>query len=261
MAERDNREVVGQENASRLSDAIAALRLDLRIGRFGEFWSGVKGVSQQFRDCRLSKVDRERLWSEFGSLCEEAKSQQARTRKHRENVSRQKRNLVTQKLDDAYYQAKGATSTSELKVAGRLLAEALSWMKPGWSQVSLGDDLVSLNDGRLTSEDHDACWERWKEIKETIDWRWKEFRTEWTRKQGTERARRIERIDKAKLVIRSLENQIDHCRGLQRGAKSSDFEGTVQGWIDEKQSKIRDIEESIRRDEDVIADIDRRLSR
>jgi hypothetical protein len=262
MAESDNRETACAENVQRLSTAIAALRSDLQIGRVADFWRGVKGVSQLFREAKaLRKTDRDRLWAEFDVLCQQAKNEQARTRERRDEVSRQKSDLVQHKLNDAYHQAKGATSTSELKVAGRLLAEALSWMKPGWSQVSVGDDLVHLNDGRLNKDDHDVCWARWKEVKETIDWRWREFKEQWAHKQETERARRIERINKAKSVIRQLEGQIDHCRDLQRGAKSWEFESRVQGWIDEKEAKIRDIEESIRRDEDVIADIDRRLSR
>ena len=60
-------------------------------------------------------------------------------------------------------------------------------------------------------------------------------------------------------MIRRLEDQIDHCRDLQRNAKSWDFESKVQGWIDEKLDKIRDIEESIRKDEASISDIDRKL--
>src|ERR1700752_4037222 len=122
-------------------------------------------------------------------------------------------------------------------------------MKPGWKQVGLMDDLFHINDGRMTPEDHDACWERYLEVRETIAWKRQEIHGAWVDRQETERARRVELINKARSVIRSLESQIDHCEDLLRNAKSSDFESRVQGWIDEKEAKIRDIEESIQRHE------------
>lgn len=260
MGDREDWRVASSENASRLEHAIGDLRSSLSAGRFADFWGRVKDVSSLFRNLRpIAGEDRERLWSEFGSLCEYAKTQQVRLREQRVETSRKKREVVEHKLRDAHYQAKAATSGSDLREANRLLAEAHSWMKAGWSQVSLGDDLISLNDGRMTREDHDACWQRAKEIKETIDWKYREFKESWRAKQGEERSRRVERVNKARTAIYNLERQIDHCRDLQSGAKSWEYESKVQGWIDEKVAKVRDIEESIRRDEDVIADIDRRL--
>lgn len=264
---QDDWRAAGGENAKRLEHAIDGMRSDLASHRFPDFWRHVKDVSALFKELKpLAREDRERLWSAFGSLCEQAKSQQGQTQQRRENTSRQKRELVESKLSEAYYQAKGSKSSADVKIADQLLAEALSWMKPGWSQVSVGDDLFHLSDGRMTNSDHDACWERWKEIKETIKWKRQEFHEEWQRKQDAWRAsmqearsRTIDRIDKARSVIRRLEDQIDHCHDLKGGAKSWDFESKVQGWIDEKRDKIRDIEESIRRDEDRITDIDRKL--
>ena len=113
----------------------------------------------------------------------------------------------------------------------------------------------------MEHDDHEACWQRSKEIQETIDWKWKEFKKEWDAKGRGARLRIVDRIDKARSVIRSLDSQIDYCLSQQRGAKSWEFESRVQGWIDEKRAKIADIESSIARDEEKLRDIDRSLNR
>ena len=44
-------------------------------------------------------------------------------------------------------------------------------MNDGWARVSVVDDLVHLNDGRLTKADRDTCWQRWHEVKDLIQQR------------------------------------------------------------------------------------------
>jgi hypothetical protein len=159
MASDDLRET-SADNADRLDRAIGDLRSDLNRGQFKDFWRGVRDVNQLFRSLKpLVREERERLWSAYQSLCEDAKNQRERSERNRGHISTQKRNLVERRLDEAYWQAKSATSSKDLRVASDTLAEALSWMKPGWRQVGVMDDLFHISDGRMTAEDHDACWQ------------------------------------------------------------------------------------------------------
>jgi len=177
MAHPNEWQAVTSDNAATVEHAISNLRLVLDAQQYGDFWTDVKDVSRLFKDLTpLARNDRARLWSDFGSLCERAKEEQARARDRRLAVSRQKRDVVESVLNDAYWQARGAESWTDLARANELLSQARSWMNDGWAQVSLTDDLVHLHDGRLTQADREACWARWHEIKDLIRWRREELR-------------------------------------------------------------------------------------
>lgn len=53
-----------------------------------------------------------------------------------------------------------------------------------------------------------------------------------------------ELIAKNEGVIDSINGQINHCEDLLASARGHDFSSRVQGWISEKKSKIRDIEQT-----------------
>jgi len=267
MSNADDWRQHADANAHRLETAVDSLRRQLRTLDHRAFWAEVREVSRWSNGLKpMRPEDNQRLKSEINKLCEQAKGEEERGRKERVNISRQKRDLVERKISDAHSRARSAPSTAELKIAKQELADALQWMKKGWNHGNLMTDVVNITDGRMTPADHDACWQKHQEAQETIKWKYKEFseawelkQREWRTKTDAARSRTVDRIDKARSVIRRLEDQIDHCRDLQRTAKASDFESQVQGWIDEKRSKIRDIESSIDRDEEKVRDMDRRL--
>jgi vacuolar-type H+-ATPase subunit D/Vma8 len=326
-----------RRNTDRLSQAIAGLSAELERSEYTAFWQQVKQAQSLFRELKPTlREDRERLWGEFGSLCSRAKEQQERQRSQRANISKQKRDLVESKLNEGYYQAKGAGSGSDLRQADDLLEVAKAWMKDGYSGFNLPTQLFTLNDGVMTKADADACWSRYKEIKEIIRWRRKEFsdynythfkekayearglaetepkeakekvrhvqvamkghtlerwqfdeirgildeayhtasgvqkrrHDEWERKQDewrfriqAARSRKLELLEKNRDALRNIENQIDRCRDMLREARSSEHEQRVQGWIDEKFEKIRDIERFNSELEDQVREIDDKLNR
>ncbi|MCC6366825.1 MAG: hypothetical protein IT165_25165 [Bryobacterales bacterium] len=79
----------------------------------------------------------------------------------RADLSRQRRELVQSKLDDTYHQAHGAESGQDLRKAREMLHEVLEMLKD--------------KTNRMLREDHDACWEKYLSVKETIHYRWKEI--------------------------------------------------------------------------------------
>jgi hypothetical protein len=144
--------------------------------QYREFWTHAKEISGMFKTMKpLLREDRERLWAKFNSICEEVKRTQEREKVSRRIDSKQKRDLVESKIKEAYYQAKGARSSSDLSQAKSLLNEALQWMKNGWGGFNVATQLTSLSEGKLTREDRDQCWEKWKEANEVIKFRRQEF--------------------------------------------------------------------------------------
>jgi hypothetical protein len=228
-------------------------------------------------------------------------------------ASAQRRDYLKRLLSDAYFQAHGAESGTDLRKANEMLQEVLEKMKD--------------KSERMLREDHEGCWQRWLEVKETAKWKRKEicdfnyghFRNEaykakgwaeelpkdakakvrevqaemkgrtmekwqfdeirgilddayktaagvsqrrheeWRYKTESAKSRKLELLEKNRNIIRNIEQQIDRCYDMLREARSSEHQYRVQGWIDEKSSKIRDIERSNRELEDQIRNIDSKL--
>jgi hypothetical protein len=228
-------------------------------------------------------------------------------------ASAQRRDFLLSELNDAYYQAHGAESGQDLRRANEMLQAVLEKLKDKTHP--------------MLHEDHDACWQKWVSIKETIkyrrqficDFNYGKFKGEAYEAKGlaeefpreakekvkeTQRAmkgrtmdrwqfdeintvleeafqtasgilrrryeagqekmreaksRKLGRIDHLRDIVSNIQRDIDNCRDKQRDARSSEFANTVQGWIDEKYDKIRDIENTIRELEDVVRDIDSKL--
>ena len=164
-----------EDNVRKIDAELDSLRSRLSEPRinYPEFWNHVKEINAHFRSLTpLTKESRDRLWAELGTVCEAAKSKQAerhRDFENRKQTSRNKRNLVESKIHEAYHQAKGGRSADELAKARQLLKEALAWMKGGWSEFNIPTQLFALDDGKMTKEDHDACWEKWQEANTMLE--------------------------------------------------------------------------------------------
>ncbi len=171
-----------KSNASAIEHEIESLKnghWNLFKRQYREFWAHAKEISGMFKTMKpVLREDRERLWAKFSSTCEETKRTQEREKESRRAASKQKRDLVESKIKEAYYQAKGAQSSSDLSEAKSLLNKALQWMKDGWGGFNVATDLVETalgNEGKLTREDRDQCWEKWKEVNEIIKFRRQEL--------------------------------------------------------------------------------------
>lgn len=65
---------------------------------------------------------------------------------------------------------------------------------------------------------------------------------EWRHNQQ-ERLERLRAIvNKNEEIVQRIMGQIEHCEGLRDNARTSEHADEVQGWIDEKQKKVDDIE-------------------
>jgi hypothetical protein len=180
--DHDKGNEITKSNASAIEYEIESLKnghWNLFKRQYREFWTHAKEISSMFKTMKpLLREDRERLWAKFNSICEEVKRTQERGKESRQIDSKQKRDLVESKIKEAYYQAKGARSTSDLSQAKSLLNEALQWMKDGWGAFNAPTQLVQTalgSEGKLSREDRDQCWEKWKEANEVIGFRRQEL--------------------------------------------------------------------------------------
>jgi hypothetical protein len=169
--DREKRNDLAKSNASALEHEIESLKQNHR-GQPHEFWAHTKEIACMFKTLKpLLREDREALWAEFSSTCEAAKREMESRRDH----SKQKRDIIESKIQEARYQAQGAGTFSELSEAKSMLNEVLQWMKDGWGGFNVATQIIHgmvlLDEGKLLKEDRDQCWEKWKEANDAIKYK------------------------------------------------------------------------------------------
>lgn len=170
-----DRDELSRDQAGRVEAEIEGLR----NGHHGtyhrnyrEFFSHAKQISQLFKESRaILPGERQRLWEQFSALCDHVRQEQNRERESRVNASRVKKEVIEGDIKEAYYWATGSKSVSDLREAERRLARVTERMKDGWGGFTGTTEFfesISGNEGRLTKEDRDYLWGKWREAKAAV---------------------------------------------------------------------------------------------
>jgi Skp family chaperone for outer membrane proteins len=183
--DRSERARQSQANAERLHDEIRSLRTQhsgvLGGVNFKEFWEHSKAVTEMFKTLKpLHPSDRERLWAEVTEIRDEMRSRQSAEREGRERVSQERRSAIMDRVHEAHHTIAGASDLDYLRRADDLLKEAQQMMKGGWNHLGGGFETAITemfsNDGRLTKEDREFCWEHIQEQWEALKYKKEELR-------------------------------------------------------------------------------------
>jgi len=281
-----------KSNASTLQREIERLKnghWNMFKRQYREFWDHAKEISGMFKTLKpLLPEDRERLWTEFNSICEEVKTVSKRESESKRTDSKNKRDLVESKIKEAYYQAKGARTSSELSEAKALLSKALDWMKNGWGGFNISTQIVSsmFSEGKMLKVDSDACWEQWKEANEVIKSRRQElcetnynhFRSKASDSINTthygdarEAKSKVRDIQREMKGTQMSKSQFQEIRGLLddawQKANSRLQEAFREGqrkheeWLSRTQGHIERWNDLIQKNEDVISRIEEQIDR
>lgn len=112
------------------------------------FWTFVKSVNNSFKTLKpIEKHERERLWNKFQSLCEKAKNLQKEQNRSYESKSRELRSNIVAIIESADLHSK-------INYSG--------------SQEKLGRAMDLMKGSKLTKEDREHCWYKWKTVKDTL---------------------------------------------------------------------------------------------
>jgi len=112
------------------------------------FWNSVKSVNNSFKTLKpIEKNERERLWNKFQNLCEKAKSLQKEQNRNYESNSRELRSSIIGIIESADLRSK-------IDYSG--------------SQEKLGKAMNLMKGAKLTKEDREQCWYKWKKVKDTL---------------------------------------------------------------------------------------------
>jgi chromosome segregation ATPase len=213
-----------------------------------------------------SKAERDEAWQTFFNLREDAyrlrrEQFQEKSQQHYNEIGRYLRdaywNALEDEIGDVFTLGLMRTTKEDMKRKGQQLREAgqlLSKLKHEMTnehKAEIHERIVK------TRENHDVFWERHREYQKEKQQIYEQKKQSWEEGQ-TRRQQAKERIaaniDKNKESLRKAEDALDRQRQHRRkleddiaSAYSDSFRERAEGWLDECNDKISDIEESIQR--------------
>lgn len=255
---------------NRLESKVAASQsiFGFQSHQWNEIFELCKEIQEDFKKkIRFpTKAERDEAWQRFFDLREDA--YRLRNEQYEEK-SRQRYNEIDRYLRDAYWNAIEdeigdiftfnlmRTTKEQMKWKGEQLREAGNLLTKYKHEMTkehkaeIHERIVSIR------ENHDVFWERYKEYQQEKQQIYEQKKQAWEEgKARREQAKeRIEaNIEKNKESLRkaedALERQKQHRRKLQddiSSAYSDSFRERAEGWLDECNDKISDIEDSIER--------------
>jgi len=241
---------------------------------YKDFWEQVKQINHSFKSPQpFRREDREKLWETYQAIIHETKQAQNAEHEKRHQQSKDKRELVEMTINEAGGYVNGARSPSDISKAKDLLNLALQRMKKGWDGFSATTRAFALSDGQMTKEDNDACWEKWKDVKESLKYRQEEmfdlnynhFRAEAYEAKGLADSYPREAKAKVKEVQAGLKttymrkDQFEIIREILNDAwrrASGEQERKQFDWKERKESQIIKMHALIEKNQSVISKIE-----
>jgi hypothetical protein len=195
------------------------------------FWAGVREVNAMFKAMPLHRDKREELWERLSRLCEDVKG------KH--HSQQQQRTYELDRNRDTVLQA--ILNLKHVHGLGAIGHWGGPDLKGFWSNAKELSDLFRETKP-MRSSDREELWEDFQNVCDHVKELQEEKHEEWRARNEEHLERWRALIDKNEDMIERLKGQIDHCESIRDNAYTEDHAGEVQGWIDEKERIIDDIE-------------------
>lgn len=208
--------------------------------QYREFWEHAKLISNLFKITKpLLHEDREKLWSEFNSVCEEVKRKQNSEYENRKYKSEQHRDNILSEAE----RSRPCTvfgfappDIEEMKHLGQTLRGAGA--------------MLSKHKSEMFGEHKQECFNRIEEISRIHDAWWDFLKQERSRRHNDFQARvranlekNYERHSKASNALDSLRRHADDLRDKIDSAWNDDWKDQAYVWLSEMEDKIKDIEQ------------------
>lgn len=255
----NNWEREAAQNASRLEREIDSLsngHWDMFKRDYRSFWAHAKSISQLFKQLKpIKRDDREGLWSNFSSICDETKQKQQSEHNERVWKSERLRNDIFSEISSAEVNTFFGFDPPDVEEMKRL------------SQVlKRASRMLTENKKDMLGQHKQECFSRIQDVRRSHDSWWDELKRHRNRKHEEFQARvrrnlekNYERHRKATEALRSCERSADELRGKISSAWNDDWAVDARGWLSDLEDKISDIESSISKIEDWIREDEDKL--
>jgi hypothetical protein len=223
---------------------------------YKDFWNHAKEITELFKTLKpIKKEDREKLWSDFGSQCEEMRRKQTQDNDNLKIKSNEFKDRIMRELKDAdigYKYEFDSPSIEAMKRLGSHLKEAGA--------------LLSLYKNEMTFEHKQECWERIEGIQKEHNAWWESLTGHRSQSRENFKDKIRANIDKNRESLKKAEEALERCKARQediqekiRNAWNDNFIEMAEGWLSEEEAKETSIENNIQRIEDWISEDEEKL--
>lgn len=248
-----------RDNAKAIESEIRALEIPERARssrNFRDFWTHVRRISDMFKTLKpLLKEDRERLWGQFGSLCEAAKQEQQKEQKENTSGSAELRDQILREAETARPCTLFGFDPPDVQEMKRLS-----------TSLRNAGGMLSRHKNEMLGEHKQECFARIQEIRQIHDIWWGELKTSRSRRHEDVQQRiranlegNYERHRRASETLSRLRCHTDDLREKIMSAWNDSFRGRATEWLSNTEDKIRDIEEFLKKVEEWIREDEQKL--
>jgi len=161
-----------RHNAESITEELDSLerehRSDDDLVRAKDFFAHAGRIRILFKQLKLQHFERQQLWERLNNICDDAR----RSLDQWKERSGRKRESIMTFFDDVHWKIEAAEEPQLLHEASAVLEKALLAMKNGWEHREFIDRYITetftTDPGILTAEDRQACFERYKEVREEL---------------------------------------------------------------------------------------------
>jgi predicted small metal-binding protein len=216
---------------------------------YSRFWRRIRELNEDVKSLRLRREDREAFLQRIGEMCDAVKGQQHWQRERKEQLLNENRDRVWGAINHLKH-------AHDLDYVGNLLRGAD--LQAFWADAKKVSD--TFREAKpMRRSDREELWEDFQRVCEWVRELQVQKREEWVERNREHLNRWHAQIDKSEDMIEKLKAQIEHCEDLKADARSDDFADQVQGWIEEKERIIADIQSRIDELWKKIRDVEERL--
>jgi len=226
-----------------------------------------KEVNENFKKVHYpSKNERDVAWQKFFNLQNKAYKIRndhvySRSEKHYDELMSRLKSVDYSKFTDAVFEiitfGLEKTTVSEMKVNGKKLGEIGVYFKTIKHEMTREHKNAVHERMIEVRQNHDGFWERYKSYQSEKSKLYEEKQRAWQDKQekGQQIKARIEsnlesnthKLYKAKDALGRFERQKDELRNKIYDSHNQNWKSKAEGWLDELNDKIRNIEDQIER--------------
>lgn len=251
-------------NLSELADLVNELEEGLGRNRinYKEAWSLIKDINLGFKSLgRVDQQNRNALWSNFQrqvTLLKSSQSEYLQLKKGREEISA----AIVQEIEAIIYfnsydtalhdnpiflqtewQLNDSGTPYNLQLCSDQIKEAWGIFNSRKHEMTHEDKQGIFGALRNVQEKLNEWWSFWRESKQE---KWVAIREARREKKEEQIANLNERIEKLEGVLERKETHLEALREkLAEAREGSDYESRVEGWIEEEEAAISDIEEKL----------------
>jgi hypothetical protein len=224
------------------------------ITKYQDFWNRAKWITSLFKELKpLSQSDRDLLWKQFNNLCREVKEKQKTGYGMLESLSQGHFDEIMRLVELAQLPVNTPSpEIHELVERGKVLKDA--------------GDLLGKSKHEMIAKHKKSCFDHIQKIRKTHDSAWGSVKSEKPRKQSETECHvrknleaNYERYRKATGALENFQIGRGHIRTFLASCEYPEKVAQVTAKLVETETRIKDIEEGIRKLEKWIAEDERIL--